>query len=91
MSQEQTACPFNPGYSANPTFNYTQNILGSVPPYAGLPPVNVALFEAKKKKGLTFDQIAYQLRKDEVWVAAAFYGQVNFQVCPFFPLACIRS
>jgi len=54
-------------------------------------PLNVALFEAKKKKGLTFDQIAYQLRKDEVWVAAAFYGQVNFQVCPFFPLACIRS
>ena len=33
-------------------------------------------FEAKAKKGLTFDQIAKAIGKDEVWVAAAFYGQV---------------
>lgn len=26
--------------------------------------------------GLTFDQIAKELGKDEVWVASAFYGQV---------------
>lgn len=27
--------------------------------------------------GLTFDEIAKALGKDEVWVAAAFYGQVS--------------
>jgi cyanate lyase len=27
--------------------------------------------------GLTFDQIAKSIGRDEVWVAAAFYGQVN--------------
>ncbi|RDB26362.1 Cyanate hydratase [Hypsizygus marmoreus] len=36
------------------------------------------LFEAKAKKGLTFDQIAQAIGKDEVWVAAAFYGQAKF-------------
>lgn len=29
--------------------------------------------------GLTFDQIAKAIGKDEVWVAAAFYGQVRDQ------------
>jgi cyanate lyase len=29
--------------------------------------------------GLTFDQIAKAIGKDEVWVAAAFYGQVRNQ------------
>lgn len=27
--------------------------------------------------GLTFDEIAKAIGKDEVWVAAAFYGQVS--------------
>lgn len=27
--------------------------------------------------GLTFDQIAKELGKDEIWVASAFYGQVS--------------
>ncbi|KAM6489162.1 Cyanate lyase C-terminal domain containing protein [Amanita muscaria] len=46
-------------------------------PYAGLPPINVKLFEAKARKGLSFDQIAKSINKDEVWVAAAFYGQAK--------------
>jgi len=27
--------------------------------------------------GLTFDQIAQAIGRDEIWVAAAFYGQVE--------------
>ncbi|PBL04100.1 Cyanase [Armillaria gallica] len=47
-------------------------------PYADLPPINSKLFEAKARKGLTFDQIAKAIGKDEVWLAAAFYGQAKF-------------
>ncbi|KAJ7284435.1 cyanate lyase C-terminal domain-containing protein [Mycena rebaudengoi] len=47
-------------------------------PYADLPSANSKLFEAKARKGLTFDQIAKAIGKDEVWVAAAFYGQAKF-------------
>jgi cyanate lyase len=43
----------------------------------------VALFEAKARKGLTFDQIASEIGKDEVWVAAAFYGQVGIHFIRF--------
>ncbi|KAJ7760819.1 cyanate hydratase [Mycena maculata] len=43
-----------------------------------LPSINALLFEAKARKGLTFDEIARALGKDEVWVAAAFYGQAKF-------------
>ena len=39
--------------------------------------------------GLTFAQIANQLGKDEVWVAAAFYGQVNPRLRAF--LFSLRS
>jgi cyanate lyase len=28
-------------------------------------------------QGLTFEQIAHAMNKDEVWVAALFYGQVS--------------
>ncbi|KAJ6518513.1 cyanate lyase C-terminal domain-containing protein [Mycena vulgaris] len=47
-------------------------------PYADLSSTNAALFEAKARKGITFDEIAKALGKDEVWVAAAFYGQAKF-------------
>jgi cyanate lyase len=40
-------------------------------------PFVVALCTAKAKKGLTFGQIASEIERDEVWVAAAFFGQVN--------------
>ena len=53
-----------------------QNVSNFSPPFSGLPPFNVALFEAKARRGLSFDQIAKQIGKDEIWVAAAFYGQV---------------
>jgi hypothetical protein len=46
-------------------------------PYSELPAVNVALFEAKARKGLSFDDIAKAVGRDEVWLAAAFYGQVR--------------
>ncbi|KAF7350116.1 Cyanate hydratase [Mycena venus] len=47
-------------------------------PYADLPSANSKLFEAKARKGLTFDEIAKAIGKDEVWTAAAFYGQAKF-------------
>jgi len=47
-------------------------------PYADLPPINVKLFEAKARKGLTFSQLAEAIGMDEVWVASAFYGQAKF-------------
>ncbi|KAF9048806.1 cyanate lyase C-terminal domain-containing protein [Panaeolus papilionaceus] len=47
-------------------------------PYVNLPPTISVLFEAKARKGLSFDQIAKQIGRDEVWLAAAFYGQAKF-------------
>lgn len=47
-------------------------------PLAGLPPICTKLLEAKARKGLTFDQIAKKIEKDEVWVASGFYGQAKF-------------
>ncbi|KAJ7889450.1 cyanate lyase C-terminal domain-containing protein [Mycena olivaceomarginata] len=46
-------------------------------PYVDLPSTNSKLFEAKARKGLTFDEIAKAIGKDEVWTAAAFYGQAK--------------
>ncbi|THH09303.1 hypothetical protein EW145_g2112 [Phellinidium pouzarii] len=46
-------------------------------PFAELPPIYAQLAEAKARKGLTFEQLAKAIGKDEVWVAAAFYGQAK--------------
>ncbi|KIJ62877.1 hypothetical protein HYDPIDRAFT_176302 [Hydnomerulius pinastri MD-312] len=46
-------------------------------PYEELPPIIAALFEAKARKGLTFDDVAKAIGRDEIWVAAAFYGQAK--------------
>ncbi|KAJ7189257.1 cyanate lyase C-terminal domain-containing protein [Mycena filopes] len=43
-----------------------------------LPEAHRQLLAAKMAKGLTFDVIAQKLGKDEIWVAAAFYGQAKF-------------
>ncbi|EUC48825.1 hypothetical protein COCMIDRAFT_33692 [Bipolaris oryzae ATCC 44560] len=40
-----------------------------------LPPSSPTLFEAKKKKNLTFEAIAKHVGRDEVAIAALFYGQ----------------
>ncbi|KZP09015.1 hypothetical protein FIBSPDRAFT_706250, partial [Athelia psychrophila] len=49
-------------------------------PLKDLPSMSATLFEAKARKaGLTFDEIAKALGRDEVWVAAAFYGQAKFE------------
>ncbi|KAJ3503144.1 hypothetical protein NMY22_g18351 [Coprinellus aureogranulatus] len=61
-----------------PISTMSATVSSSVAPYADLPPVNVALFEAKAKKGLTFADIGKALNRDEVWVAAAFYAQAKF-------------
>ncbi|EMD31279.1 hypothetical protein CERSUDRAFT_89134 [Gelatoporia subvermispora B] len=46
-------------------------------PFTDLPPICAALFEAKAKKGLTFDAIGKAVGRDEVWVASLFYGQAK--------------
>jgi cyanate lyase len=40
-----------------------------------LPPSSPTLFDAKKKKNLTFEAIAKHVGRDEVAIAALFYGQ----------------
>ncbi|KAF1918523.1 cyanate lyase C-terminal domain-containing protein [Ampelomyces quisqualis] len=40
-----------------------------------LPPSSPTLFEAKKKKNLSFEAIANEVGRDEVAIAALFYGQ----------------
>ncbi|KAH7385910.1 cyanate lyase C-terminal domain-containing protein [Pyrenochaeta sp. MPI-SDFR-AT-0127] len=40
-----------------------------------LPPSSPTLFEAKKKKNLSFEAIAQHVGRDEVAIAALFYGQ----------------
>lgn len=42
---------------------------------ARLPPSSPTLFEAKKKKNLTFEAIGKEVGRDEVAIAALFYGQ----------------
>ena len=39
--------------------------------------VTDALFAAKKQKGLTFAELEKVLSRDEVWIAALFYGQAS--------------
>jgi len=40
-----------------------------------LPPSSISLFEAKKKKNLSFEAIAKHFGRNEVAIAALFYGQ----------------
>ncbi|RXW17540.1 hypothetical protein EST38_g8318 [Candolleomyces aberdarensis] len=54
------------------------SIAANTTPYSGLPPINVQLFEAKARKGLSFADIGKAINRDEVWVAAAFYAQAKF-------------
>jgi len=42
-----------------------------------LPSSSPTLFEAKKKKNLTFEAIAKEVGRDEVAIAALFYGQAQ--------------
>ncbi|TFY82739.1 hypothetical protein EWM64_g1269 [Hericium alpestre] len=44
---------------------------------SSLPPIYDQLLKAKARKGLTFEQIAKAMGKDEVWVAALMYGQAK--------------
>ncbi|KAJ7866669.1 cyanate lyase C-terminal domain-containing protein [Mycena leptocephala] len=44
----------------------------------GLSSITSKLLGVKEWKGLTFDEIAKAIGKDEVWTAAAFYGQAKF-------------
>ncbi|KAI9794948.1 MAG: Cyanate hydratase [Piccolia ochrophora] len=48
-----------------------KSILPRLPQFSG------TLFEAKQKKGVSFETIAKELGRDEVAVAAIFYGQCS--------------
>jgi len=48
-------------------------------PFADLPPIYTQLAEAKARKGLSFEEIAQAVGKNEVWIAAAFYGQAKLE------------
>ncbi|KAI0295900.1 Cyanase [Multifurca ochricompacta] len=50
--------------------------LGSAP-YRDLPDALNKLFIAKARNGHTFEQIGKAINKDEIWVAALFYGQAK--------------
>ncbi|TCD64052.1 Cyanate hydratase [Steccherinum ochraceum] len=43
----------------------------------GPPAILGALFKAKAEKKMTFEEIGKAIGRDEVWVAAAFYGQAK--------------
>ncbi|KAK1231471.1 Cyanate hydratase [Marasmius sp. AFHP31] len=47
-------------------------------PFSEVSSIHAQLFDAKSKKGLSFEAIAKELGRDEVWVASAFYGQAKF-------------
>ncbi|PAV16687.1 Cyanase [Pyrrhoderma noxium] len=48
-------------------------------PFTELPPICTQLAEAKARKGLTFEELGKIIGKDELWVAAAFYGQSKLE------------
>ncbi|KAI9566896.1 cyanate lyase C-terminal domain-containing protein [Boletus coccyginus] len=54
-----------------------QSVPSNNQPYADLPPIITHLFAAKARKGLSFEKLAEAIGRDEVWVAAAFYGQTS--------------
>ncbi|KAI0090276.1 cyanate lyase C-terminal domain-containing protein [Irpex rosettiformis] len=56
-----------------------QRVNPNAEPYSGLPSICAQLFEAKARKGLTFGDIGKALNRDEVWVAAVFYGQAKME------------
>jgi cyanate lyase len=43
-----------------------------------LSPLTKQLLDAKREKNLTFGEIGQKLGRDEIWVAALFYGQASF-------------
>ncbi|KAN0138780.1 Cyanate lyase C-terminal domain containing protein [Lactarius tabidus] len=57
--------------------NPNASIPATIAPYRDLPAAFSLLFAAKAQKGLTFEQIGKEINKDEVWVAALFYGQAK--------------
>jgi len=60
-------------YNADASIPRTSNsLIGRDPPDAFC-----HLFRAKARLGMTFEEIAQAMNKDEVWVAALFYGQAK--------------
>ncbi|CAZ82065.1 unnamed protein product [Tuber melanosporum] len=51
--------------------------MSSIETYQNLPPVTDILFKQKKAKGLSFEKLGELLGRDEVAVAAIFYGQAH--------------
>ncbi|KAL0573234.1 Cyanate hydratase [Marasmius crinis-equi] len=50
----------------------------STRPFSEVSSIHAQLFEAKARKGLSFEALAKELGRDEVWLASAFYGQARF-------------
>jgi len=46
-------------------------------PLNTLAPILKQLFEAKARKNLSFEKIAQDIGRDEIWVASVFYGQAK--------------
>jgi len=46
-------------------------------PLNTLEPMLKLLFEAKARKNLSFEEIASEIGRDEIWVASVFYGQAK--------------
>ncbi|TFY82267.1 hypothetical protein EWM64_g1744 [Hericium alpestre] len=56
-----------------------------------LPDIYTRLLEAKKQKGLTYEQIGEAMGgKGEVWIAALLYGQVRPILLRPFPTHIVR-
>lgn len=70
-------CAYHFCYSTTMDPNPNVSISTAKAPYCDLPVASGRLFESKAKKGLTFEQIGNAINKDEVWVAALFYGQAK--------------
>ena len=52
----------------------------AVHPGLAMSPINAELFAAKQAKGLTFADLEQALGRDEVWIAALFYGQASASI-----------
>jgi len=57
--------------------NASSSNIATSPVLPELPAICKALFDAKAKKGLTFEQIGKAIGHDEIWTAAVFYGQAK--------------
>lgn len=61
--------------AAKPTA--TPKIATNTEPFSQLPPILHQLHEAKARKGMTFEKLAKELGRNEIFVASIFYGHAK--------------